>query len=137
MCLPRNIDSSDELHDISGFCLGISTQKKILYTPLPSPIRATCPAYLFLLYFITRTILGEECRSLSSSLCRLLHCPVTSPPIYSPHYPILKHLQPITSLNVSDQVSHPYKTRCKITFLYNLISVFLVRKLEDTRFCTK
>ena len=28
--------------------------------PLSSPIRATCPAYLILLNFITRTILGEE-----------------------------------------------------------------------------
>ena len=33
---------------------------KTPYTPLSSPIRATCPAHLILLDFITRTILGEE-----------------------------------------------------------------------------
>jgi hypothetical protein len=42
------------------------------------PHSATCPAHLILLYFITRTILGEEYRSLSSSLCIFLHSCVTS-----------------------------------------------------------
>ena len=33
---------------------------KTLYISLSAPIRATCPAHLILLDFITRTILGEE-----------------------------------------------------------------------------
>ena len=48
-------------------------------TPLPSSIRATCPAHLIILDFITRTILGEEYRELSSPLCNFLHSPVTRP----------------------------------------------------------
>ena len=48
---------------------------KTLYTP----IRATCPAHFILLDFITCTILGEEYKSFSSSICSLLHSPVTRP----------------------------------------------------------
>ena len=51
---------------------------KTMYTPLLSPKCTTCPAHLIRLDFFTRTILGEEFRSLSSSLCSFLHSSVTS-----------------------------------------------------------
>jgi hypothetical protein len=41
-----------------------------------------------------------------------------------------------SSLNVSDQVSHPYKTTGKIIFLYILIWKVLDNKQEDGSFCT-
>ena len=50
---------------------------KTLCTPLPYSIRATYPAHIILLDFITRTILDEEYRELSSSLFNFLPSPVT------------------------------------------------------------
>ena len=69
---------------------------KTLYTPLFFHIYATCPAHLILLDFITRLILGEQYRSLSSSLCSFpLSCYlVLLRPKYSPQHPVLKHPQP-------------------------------------------
>ena len=103
------------------FPLGFPT--KPLHMPLLSPIRATCPTHLFLINFITRNILGEEYKSLSSSLCTFLHSPVTSS-LLGPNI-LLNTLFSYTlslpsSFNVSDQVSHSCKTTGKIIFLTEL-----------------
>ena len=92
--------------------------------PLSSPICATCPAHLILLDFITRRVLGEEYKSFSSSLCNLLHSPVTSSllgPNILLNIMFSNTLSFLSSRNVSDQVSHTYKTTGKIVVLYILI----------------
>jgi len=43
----------------------------------------------------------------------------------------------LSSLNVSDQVSHPYKPTSKIIVLYILIFKFLDSNLKDKIFCTE
>jgi hypothetical protein len=86
---------------------------------------------------ITRTVFGEEYRSISSSLCSSLHSYVSSS--FSGPNILLSTLFPNTrslrsSLNVSDQVSHPYKTTGKITVLYilNLILLDSKWKIENS-----
>ena len=131
------------LNIISHLCLGLPSglfpsgfPNKSLYTPLLSPIYATCPIHFILLDFINRTISGEEYRSLISSLCNLLHSPVT---LFSLGPNILLRtlfsntLSLCYSLNMSNQVSHPYQTRGKTIVLYILIFKFLNSELEDKR----
>jgi hypothetical protein len=84
-----------------------------LYTPLLSPIRATCPTHLILLHLINRIKFGEQYRSLSSLLCSLLHSSVPSS-LLDPNILLSTQfsntLNLNNSLNFSDQVSYSYKT---------------------------
>ena len=104
----------------------------------PHRIRVTCPVNLILLDTISRTIFVAQCRSLSASLCSFLHSPVTSSLLGTN---ISQHLFSDTlslrsSINMSDQVSHPYKTRGKIIVLCILMFKFLDSKSVDKRFYT-
>ena len=109
----------------SHLCLGLPSglfhtgiPTKTLYMPLFSPIHATWPAHYIILGLITWTILGEEYRSLSSSLCNLLHSPVTLS-FLGPNI-LLNTLSLQSSLNVGYQVSCPYTTG-KVIVLYILL----------------
>ena len=58
---------------------------------------------------------------------------------YTPQHPILSNPQPSvsSSLNMKDQVSHPYKGTGKINVMYILILKFLDNKLKDKIFRTE
>ena len=89
--------------------------------------------------FITRTIFGEQYKSLSSSLCSFLHSRVISS-LLDPNI-LLNTLFSDTlslhpSFNVSDQVSHPYRTTNKITFLYISWSLYFCITNCNTKYST-
>ena len=83
--------------------------------------------------------IGEEYRTLRSSLHTFLQSLVTSS-LLGPNIPLntlfSNTLSLRSSLNVSDHVSHPYKTIGKIIVQYILLFKNLDSKLEDKRSCT-
>jgi len=108
-------------------------------TPLPSAHMCYKPRPSHSSRFIIQTILGEQYRSLSPSLYSFLHSLFTSsflgPNILNTLFSDTLSLH--SSLNMRDQVSHPYKTTSKIIVLYILNFKFLDSKLEDKIFWTK
>jgi hypothetical protein len=95
---------------------------KSLYKTLLTPIQATCPANLIFLNSITGTILGEQYRSLSSSLCTFLH-PCNLVPLrlkYSPQHPILQQPEPTFLSQCERPSSTPFPNNRK-----NYSSVYL------------
>jgi hypothetical protein len=84
-------------------------------------VRATWLAHLILFDLSILIIVGEELWN--SSLCSFLaSCHfIRFRSKYSPHHTVLKHLSLCFSLNVRDQISHPYKTTGKI-IVFNLHS---------------
>jgi hypothetical protein len=62
--------------------------------------------------------LGEEYKSFSSSLCNLLQSPVPLGPNILLNTLFSNTLSLLSSRNVSDQVSQPYKTTGKIYYYY-------------------
>ena len=100
---------------------------KTLYGPLLFPIRATRPIYLILIDLTTRLIFGMEYRSLRSSSCSFLLSRLTSSLLGTNILlsTLFSHtLSLYCSLNVSDQVSHPYNTTGRIIVPYIFIFKF-------------
>jgi hypothetical protein len=96
------------------------------------PMHVTCHLHFILRDLIVLIILGEEYK-----LRSVLQPPITSSlcgPNFLPSTLFLNTLSLCASLNVRNQVSHPYNTISKIIVLYVLIITFLDSRGERERF---
>jgi len=93
---------------------------KNLYAPLLSPIRATYPANLILLYLIYQNYLFRSTEHQAPRYvvfctpCYLIRLKSR----YLPQHPILKNFDLCCSLNVRDLILQPHKITGKILVLF-------------------
>jgi len=102
-----------------------SSLKSTRQNPLPHTCYIPCPSHSSWFYRLNNIWCGILLQS--SSLCSLLHSPVSSP-LLGPNILLStlfsNTLSLCSSLNVSDQVRHPYK-KGKIIVLCILVFIFL------------
>ena len=133
-----NIISHRRLGLPSGlFLSGFPHQNPVYASPLPHTRYMPRPSHSSRIYH--PTILGEQYRSFSSSLCSFspLPCyPVPLRPKYS-QQPILKHPKPTFLPQYKRQCFPPKQKTGKIIVLSILIFKYLDRKFKDKRFFTE
>jgi hypothetical protein len=120
--------------------LMFSHQIPVHSSPLPHLRYTPRPSHSSRFYHPHNSGVAVHIWSCSLLVRSFIHSPVTSS-LLGPNV-LLNSLFSNTlslrsSLNVSYQVSHPYKTTDKIIFQYILIFKFLDSKLDDKRFCTE
>ena len=97
--------------------IGLSTSASPHWCFFPTPMRATCPAHFIHLNFITRKTFVEQYITWIFSLCRL-HESLLSLSLLGTiillYILFPNNVSLRSSLNVRDQVSHPYKTTAKL-----------------------
>jgi len=91
-----------------------------------SSLYATWPANLLLFDFVIRIIVGDECPEVPH--CAVLSSLLLLPLSWQTHISSSARCFRTPSVFIKDQVSHPYKTRGKITVVNILMFVFLGSK---------